>query len=234
MPSIGTRGSISARGLGFTGGSVLTVYSFPSGTTTFTVPSGVTSLESVVGRGQNGTAAYWSSNDYACVAWVNTYPTVNFNGTQSQTWSALYTKIVNFRSQINASGSGQRTISIPRYTFNMGNDAAASNLGFTNEYSTTYTVRNTANFAYYNNPPSSGQILYSQFSTYQSRGYYMIGLEFLTPATNGSDTTGFGLTFAGGVGGAATTQTYNSVSVTPGQTYTIVNSGSLTISYYVS
>jgi hypothetical protein len=186
---------------------------------------------SVVGRGQNGSAEYWSSNDYACVAWVNTYP-VNLNGSESQTWGNLYTKIDNFRSQINASGSGQRTISIPRYSFLMGSDAAASNLGFSNEYLTTYTVRNTANFAYYNNPPSSGQILYSQFSTYQTRGYYMIGLEFLTPATNGANTTGFGITFPGGVGGAATTQTYTSVSVTPGQTYTIVNSGSLTISYY--
>jgi len=233
MPSIGTRGSISARGLGFTGGSVLTVYSFPSGTTTFTVPSGVTSLESVVGRGQNGTAGGWSNYIYPGSAFATGYPG-GTTGTTSITWSSLYNQAVSIRNTVNALGSGERTISIPSYSFVLYENAS-SNLGYVYTNSITNTIRGSALIEYVNNPPSSGTITIASLGfTYLTRGYAMYGLEKYTAPTNGSNTTGFGLTFAGGVGGAATTQTYNSVSVTPGQTYTIVNSGSLTISYYVS
>jgi hypothetical protein len=233
MPSIGTRGSISARGLGFTGGSVLTVYSFPSGTTTFTVPSGVTSLVSVVGRGQNGTAGGWSSLIYPGSCWASGYPGSD-TGSVSITWNYLYNQAVAFRDTVNSSGSGERTISLPYLNFAIY-ESNPSN------YGTLYLgnkpaqlIRGSAVLAYLDSPPSSGTITYSSVGYYVSKGYYLYGLEKYTNPTTGANTTGFNLTFPGGSGGAATTQTYNSVSVTPGQTYTIVNSGSLTISYYVS
>lgn len=232
MPSIGTRGSISARGLGFTGGSVLTVYSFPSGTTTFTVPSGVTSLVSVVGRGQNGTAGGWGSyTGYPGSCWASGYPGGS-TGTMSITWNYLYNQAVSFRNTVNAGGSGERTVKMPYLNFAIYENNA-------NNYGDLYLgdignrfIRGTALLAYLASPPSSGTITYNSVGYYVSKGYYLYGLELYMPPTIGSDTTGFGITFAGGVGGAATTQTYTSVSVTPGQTYTIVNSGSLTISYY--
>lgn len=53
------------------------------------------------------------------------------------------------------------------------------------------------------------------------------------PPYNGADTTAFGYTFPGGIEVPASTFTYNNVPVTPGTTYTIVNNGSVTITYYV-
>jgi hypothetical protein len=50
--------------------------------------------------------------------------------------------------------------------------------------------------------------------------------------TTGASTTGFSLTFPGGTGGAPGTTTFNNVTVTPGNTYTISNNGALTIQYY--
>lgn len=47
--------------------------------------------------------------------------------------------------------------------------------------------------------------------------------------TTGASATGFGKTFAGGYGGAASTVTYNNVAVTPGTSYTIVVPSSATI-----
>jgi len=55
-----------------------------------------------------------------------------------------------------------------------------------------------------------------------------------TSPTTGASTTGFGQTFVGGTGGAATARTVNNVAVTPG-TYQLVipSGGSIIISYYV-
>lgn len=55
------------------------------------------------------------------------------------------------------------------------------------------------------------------------------------PATTGASATGFGKTFPGGTGGAATPVPYNNVAVTPGASYPLVvpSGGSITITYYV-
>jgi hypothetical protein len=60
-------------------------------------------------------------------------------------------------------------------------------------------------------------------------------MEFYDTGANGVATTGFGLTFPGGttITPAAPTTTFTNVAVIPGTTYTISNSGSLTITYYV-
>jgi hypothetical protein len=54
------------------------------------------------------------------------------------------------------------------------------------------------------------------------------------PETTGPDTTGFGRSFAGGVGGIATPATFNDVIVTPGQSYALVvpTGGYITITYW--
>jgi hypothetical protein len=63
------------------------------------------------------------------------------------------------------------------------------------------------------------------------RSYNVGNMEEYVNATNGSNTTGFGQTWVGGAGGAAGSSTVSNISVTPGQTYTIVNNGSLVITY---
>lgn len=55
-----------------------------------------------------------------------------------------------------------------------------------------------------------------------------------TSATTGASTTGFGKTFPGGSGGAASLTNFANVPVTPGASYAIVvpAGGTLTITYY--
>ena len=65
------------------------------------------------------------------------------------------------------------------------------------------------------------------------------GIYQFSAGSGGSSTTAFGYTFSGGAGqsipsgsaGIATTTTYNNVTVSPGSTYTIVNNGSVVITY---
>jgi len=53
--------------------------------------------------------------------------------------------------------------------------------------------------------------------------------------TTGPSATGFGRTFPGGLGGAATPTAYSNVPVTPGTSYsiTVPSGGSITITYYI-
>lgn len=56
----------------------------------------------------------------------------------------------------------------------------------------------------------------------------------MTIATTGASTTGFGQTFVGGTGGAATPSTVTNVATTAGASYSLVipSGGSLSITYY--
>jgi len=55
-----------------------------------------------------------------------------------------------------------------------------------------------------------------------------------SPATTGASATGFGKTFPGGIGQAATQVSYSNVAVTGGQNYTLAipAGGSITLTYY--
>lgn len=55
-----------------------------------------------------------------------------------------------------------------------------------------------------------------------------------TTVTTGGSSTGFGKTFPGGVGGAASVTAFSNIAITPGATYNIVvpPGGSLTITYF--
>lgn len=72
------------------------------------------------------------------------------------------------------------------------------------------------------------------YSSYQACYYPQTDIVGNSPATTGASTTGFGKTFPGGLGGAANTTTFNSVTVTENTSYPIVvpTGGSLTITYY--
>jgi hypothetical protein len=229
MPLTTTFATLSARGFGLFGRQkVLTTVTFPGGTTTWTAPFGVNSLVSLVGKGGDGgpagsygTYAYFARAIVVSAGGYNVtiFPIANpFGQTQINTATSI-------RDTIN-SGSGLLTInqertevfsSIGDNGYNLGNfiDGVLTNVI---AGSATFDQRN-----WYN-----GDMLLVP-------GVYLMETrcDIYTPPYNGADTTAFGYTFPGGVEVPATTFTYNNVPVTPGTTYTIVNNGSVTITYYV-
>ena len=92
----------------------------------------------------------------------------------------------------------------------------------------TGTTGGEAPSDYCNNSYSGATLVHS--TCYQFTGYTTGGV---TPATTGASATGFGKTFVGGTGGAATPVTHNNVAVTPGATYSLAvpAGGSITITY---
>jgi hypothetical protein len=82
-------------------------------------------------------------------------------------------------------------------------------------------------------PDEYGPIVdYGTFSK-QEIVHYILSQE-TSSATTGASATAFGKTFPGGVGGPASTTTFNNIAVTPLQSYPIVvpTGGSITITYY--
>lgn len=224
MPFTTTFATLSARGFGLFGKKkVLTTVTFPSGTTTWTAPASVGTLVSVVGKGGDGAAGYYYGASYYYV-WNNI---VSFGGpfanpppapTVSDSCGPAIVSYINGLSGLqNISGTSffpviQIQTHIPDNTWRY------------NVYSTTYpgdwqgggwVVGGTASLSIIN--PYAAGVEYQSYSF----------------PYNGADTTAFGLTFPGGVEAPAPTITYNNVTITPGATYTIVNNGSLTITYYV-
>ena len=80
----------------------------------------------------------------------------------------------------------------------------------------------------YNSWPSGGTLLSNGPS--MQYGYTTM---FYDGGSAGASTTAFDQTWnGGGAGQSASITTINNISVTPGQSYTITNNGSLTIQYY--
>lgn len=83
-----------------------------------------------------------------------------------------------------------------------------------------------------NNTPTSGELTdyNTQYVTASYRGFGL-NINYLPLGYAGANSTAFGLTFPGGTysapnGNAATLTTFTNVSVTPGQSYSIVNNNS--------
>lgn len=212
------------------GSKNLVSVTFPAGTSTWTAPAGVSQLISAVGKGADGAAGYWSSGYLEVLQLCFQGSGVNL---ATLDWSNLYSIAQAQITSLNSGGSGtraapsgiqQRYYEINSSDFNTGNGANFS--GWFNGK----LIRGTASLATRGSPPTSGQVLYSQVSSYT--GWEIGGsLEYYVDATTGSSTTAFSLSFPGGFGAPATDTTYSSVSVTPGATYTVVNNGALTITY---
>ena len=228
MPILSTETSASAEGYGFARGvsAGTVIYTFPSGTSTWTAPGGVTTLNFASGKGADGYAGGWvSSPTYPlCSSDVTAYATSNSGSPLD--WSVPYGEVLSFLSTVNVGAPANRLIT-STYVYRSVDPSNNVVYDFTLYYPNTST-RGTATgpYAYIGNPQVSGQILYSQGTSYWS----VLG-DYYDPGGVGTSTTGFGLTFPGGSYTAASTTTFNNVSVTPGTTYTIVNNGSLTIQY---
>lgn len=203
-----------------------------SSSTTFTTPAGVTNLQSVVGKGQDGTPAtagtYGPSIHHsALVARVQGFDD-DGGATSARFWSwgSSQADISAIRDQINVGGSGSYTsYNIDQY--NNGYLKFAVTTSWTNvSPSSAYTTLSAG-------WKTTGGVLPGDYGTltvdWEELGPFTSG----TPATTGSNTTGFGKTFTGGVGGTAATTTYTNVAVTASTAYTIVvpSGGYITITY---
>jgi hypothetical protein len=186
-------------------------------------------LLTAVGKGADGASGFWSVATYASQSWATSYD-FGSGGSTSIDWSTLYSQILSHQSTVNAGGSGERTVSVPTYNFQILLSGQFNNLGDVYTFSSSTLIRGTGSIASIGSPPGSGTITYAQILN-NTRGYYLSGLEYFSPGTTGAATTGFGLTFPGGVGAPASTTTFTSVAVTPGTTYTVVNNQSLVITY---
>lgn len=219
----------SNRSFGFARGrpKVLTQFTFPSGTSTWTAPAGVTGLLSAVGKGSNGTYELWQS---ALMYTSTVSSSSNITGSYTNVTGEMITSELNAQlawanSLSDTVGtSSTRVMVIFRY-YTTTATWARQTLNFAGVYRKTspYISRSS-------NHPTTGNVTYTSASS-----SYVFGLEEYTPGTNGTATTGFGLSFPGGTSSvpAASNTTYTNVAVTPGTQYTIVNNGSLTINYYV-
>lgn len=226
MPTILTRSAGSARGYGLTGNPTIYRVQETLQSTTWTAPAGVTNLLTVTGKGQDGVAAFWqdiSSVPFSSILpyWLADVPDTNFgsvgveNFAQSQ-WNLFPAN--PGAGTVNMSWSCRRYVSYPSVI-------QAETFG-------PYDIRCTGTKTKVGNgwgstyPPDPG-----------FRPIYEIGggIQFFTPQFDGANTTGFGYTFAGGVGAPATPTTYNNVAVTPGTTYTINSTGDgyIIIVYYL-
>ena len=225
MPLLSTRGGLSSRGFGqFSGGKALTLrtYTFPLGSSVFTVPATTNNLVSAVGAGADGTPGGTTSGGFTFVRLaVGSDP----NGTGiygPATGEQLQAILAGTVSVFNGGGTVYTSREFWAVYPNNKYDVIAN-------YDTIVTrvIPNTTTGAV--TPATPGPILYG-YSTYVVYIEYQAYFEY--PDQTGAATTGFGLTFPGGTGGASSTTTFNNVAVTPNQTYVINNNKSLTITYY--
>jgi len=225
----------------FTGTSpALQTYTFPGGTSTWTAPTGVTSILIATGKGAAGSPSS-SGSTSVYITWdVATDTTGPYTNAPYAQWADLYNAANANISALNAGGSGTRAM--PSGLYNTRTNLISTNYyNGPNNFGVSYagdsqTITGTFSYTTYRSPLTSGNILYSYVSPSggtQSSGWLInLPYDYVVNATTGDSTTGFGKTFPGGTGGAASDTTFNNVAVTPGTTYTIVNNGALTIQYY--
>lgn len=199
------------------GGRKLIEVTFDS-STSWDVPGGVSNLLSITGKGQDGTAETYSSEDHAL---GYSTPAPGSGGSSTVSISSL-ASFVNSQGA-NFSGSGDRTVN---YTVRSV-EVDTNNLCNVVNSSAHRDVRGsgvTTSFG------GSGNINYGNAGSH----YGYVTIDTRNPPTTGASASGFTKTFNGGPGGAATPVTYNNVAVTPGANYTITvpPGGYITITYY--
>jgi hypothetical protein len=249
MPFLFTKGFSSSEGYKSYHKKVLTTYTFPGGTSTFTIPQNVTSLVSVIGQGGSGTSDSSFSGNYNQTFTAVTNYGGPYNNPPYADWSSLYSAAVSTLNAINSGAPASRPFPSGTMAYkeiiiipsNYWNGPIQDNNTYI--WGNNPQISGTMSLQNYGSVPTSGPITCNQINggspyTTVSAGWYIT-----TPYTTtlfgygGADSTGFGYTFPGGAysGGAgygATPVTYNNVSVNPSQTYTVVNNGSVTITYY--
>lgn len=187
---------------------------------TWVAPITTSQILELIGEGADGTAATISQES---VVIANVSSAVGV-GSAGYTWGDLQAIVNSNKTTINGGGTGLAYDSINVIVHPDGTQTnSASILGIARD-----VVIGTAVEGASPGWNSSGPIAYG------ASGFDLIGYNYYdAPATTGASTTGFGKTFAGGIGGAATPATYINVAVTSGTSYTLVvpSGGSITITY---
>lgn len=185
----------------------------------FTMPSGVTNLETVSGVGEDGEAYTWSTQTLSCmsVAYLGSLP--HSDGApvlRSTAYNAGQTEAAKF------SGTSIRTVSWNDRTYSVYSDGDV----IPSSTARTETVNGSA--------VVSGSTGGGYLSSSSVGDYVSVDVQVDQGSTNGSDTTAFGRTFPGGSGGSATALMYVDVAVTPGTSYyvNVAPGGYVTIQYY--
>lgn len=192
----------------------------------FTVPMGVSNLVSLSGKGQDGTPATPATRiSNAQGDTVQGFASGTGTTSGALSWNDFQADITSVFNAVNAGGTGSG------YVVNYS--------GYPN--SNTYST-SLYQYAYLNAVPGTASVFTSTgWKTSGAivpgdNGYFVINYteSYTIPATTGTDTSGFGKTFAGGVGGPAATSSFTDVPVTGGASYNLVvpSGGPITITYY--
>jgi hypothetical protein len=230
---------MSASSFGFRGGRKLTTYTFASGYSNFTVPAGVTKLLTVIGSGAAGT---WTPPGGTNLGTGKTY-----SDFQNRSVTAYNTIVAAVPSSANSQANAvAATIDIVQWFAYAPGDATNGVYERNSTYNPTlwyWTGGSIGSLSYNNYAGLTGSSLLINVTTgsgadaivnnlngYMFGSWYSISGVASFYGTNASysapSTTGFGLTFTG-----TSPSTYYNVAVTPGNTYSINNNGSLTITY---
>lgn len=174
---------------------------------TWIAPATTSRLESLYGEGSDGGVSPQISTGPIGISIVSYLPghSGTFGGNVG--WSALNSDVSSWQAAINAGGSGtvyrgQTTQGASSYSLSSFAQA------YSNAVPSSCTASYTGGWAFGGDVATSGD-------AYLTWSYY-------GAPTDGTASTAFGYTFAGGVGGPATGVTYNNVTVTPGASYSIV------------
>ena len=221
MPAILTAGSLSARALGHIGGQSrrLKVQTLTS-SQTWTAPSSVSLINSIVGEGADGTSASVYSDGYGALNIG--FRTDTNTGSGFIDWDGLQGIAEAIAADLNDNGAASWTY-IVLYVWPDGKNAYAAQI----PVSITDAVPGSASVSFSGGWQTSGAIA--------GGGAANLTWQRNAPAAAGANTTGFGYTFPGGaVATPATPVTHNNVAVTPGAGYalTIPSGGSITLTYF--
>lgn len=224
MPTIITRGAASATGFGFakpaSGGAVLNTVTFTSNGT-WVAPSGVTLVNTLTGKGQDGSGPYWTdmyTADGGTLSYVErTAPAGISSSTIESRAQAEYDKFPSTHSP----GGSTVNFTYWYYFVNLSLQYPRSALvrlksGFPkiktgNGWGSTYTT-----------PPAN------------DTAYDIGNMEEYVGGSNGANSSALGYTFPGGAEVPANPLTYTNVAVTSGSSYSIIvpSGGYVTLQYY--
>lgn len=184
----------------------------------WTAPAGVTSIN-ITGKGQDGSPATWTATSISVMGCTKS----SFNqpgGSLTSKNDAVADGAVSAGAFVG--GTGERTVSYERVTYTVGPD----NLSVRSSFTLSRTVRGSASVS---SGSTSGNITH----TPSSLTSVSVSVESKSGGSTGASATGFGYTFPGGSGGAATPATYTNVTVGPGNPYSVVvpSGGSITITW---
>lgn len=221
MPTLISGGAASGKGFGLTNSSLtLTTTTFTSNGT-WVAPAGVALVIALTGKGQDGTAGYWTeiyTSDGGYVSYVERSAPAGISSSTIE--GRAQTEWDKFPTVHDPNG-GTVSWTLWYYSNNQTNQYTRSGLirlksGFSktktgNGWGTTYTT-----------PPVGNDV-----------SYRVGNMEEYVNPTTGANSSALGYTFNGGVAVPATPVTYNNVAVTPGNSYSIVvpSNGYVTIQY---